>query len=112
MLGHEFLNSWAPPSNPWPERETTLDTTKDLARALRRHNAARIKENRDSYWGRRTPSDGSGPLTPRQLGILLNTPQVCSSYCCGNARKWFGELTMQERKAEQHTVEELLGDVA
>jgi hypothetical protein len=26
-------------------------------------------------------------------------PQSCSSYCCGNPRKWFGEPTMQEQRA-------------
>lgn len=29
---------------------------------------------------------------------LANHMAACSGYCCGNPRKWFGELTMQERK--------------
>lgn len=26
-------------------------------------------------------------------------PQSCSRYCCGNPRKWFGEPTLQEKRA-------------
>lgn len=26
-------------------------------------------------------------------------PAMCSSLCCGNPRKWFGEKTVQERRA-------------
>lgn len=26
-------------------------------------------------------------------------PAMCSSYCCGNPRKWFGQLSRQERIA-------------
>lgn len=26
------------------------------------------------------------------------TPHSCSSYCCGNPRKWFGKITHQEAK--------------
>ena len=29
-------------------------------------------------------------------------PQSCSSYCCGNPRKWFGEFSLQERRVEDH----------
>lgn len=28
------------------------------------------------------------------------TPHPCSSHCCGNPRKWFGDLTLQEQRAE------------
>jgi len=28
------------------------------------------------------------------------TPHPCSSYCCGNPRKWFGESTWQEKRAD------------
>jgi len=27
------------------------------------------------------------------------TPHPCSSYCCGNPRKWFGDETLQEQRA-------------
>jgi len=29
-----------------------------------------------------------------------NHIKLCSSYCCGNPRKWFHEKTLQELKAE------------
>lgn len=38
-----------------------------------------------------------GVPNPRNI-ILANHIHNCSSYCCGNPRKWFGELTMQERR--------------
>lgn len=28
------------------------------------------------------------------------TPHPCSAHCCGNPRKWFGDATMQELKAD------------
>ena len=30
----------------------------------------------------------------------------CSGYCCGNPRKWFGELTMAERRADDAAMED------
>lgn len=36
---------------------------------------------------------------------LYNHLAVCSSYCCGNPRRWFGELTMQERRFLAEEVE-------
>lgn len=30
---------------------------------------------------------------------LANHIAHCSGMCCGNPRRWFGELTMQERRA-------------
>lgn len=26
------------------------------------------------------------------------TPHPCSGFCCGNPRKWFGDLTLQEER--------------
>ncbi len=70
--------------------------SKDRARALRRHHAARVKKNRSRYWGR--DRGGNDPLTERQIGILASTAVLCSGYCCGSPRKWFGELTQQEQR--------------
>lgn len=39
-------------------------------------------------------------ITPAAIGRAGTTRCPCSSYCCGNPRKWFGEKTMQERRAE------------
>jgi len=69
---------------------------KDLARALRRHHAERVKKSRSKYWGRNRGD--SDPLTQRQLGMLAATATLCSGHCCGSPRKWFGELSTQERR--------------
>lgn len=41
------------------------------------------------------------------------TPHACSSHCCGNPRKWFGERTRQELKADigkcEQVSEEVIG---
>lgn len=39
--------------------------------------------------------------SPRFVGRAGTTRVPCSSYCCGNPRKWFGQKTIQERRAEQ-----------
>ena len=65
-----------------------------MKRAMRRHHRMRLKAVRKGYWC-------SSDKTPRQLGILVTTAQVCSSYCCGNPRKWFGSKTRQELRAEE-----------
>ena len=41
-------------------------------------------------------SDPEGEVAIRKNAA---TPHPCSSYCCGNPRKWFGELTWQEVRA-------------
>ena len=63
-------------------------------RSLRRHHRDRLKSNRKHYW-----FGDTWPMDSRQLGMVISTPHMCSGYCCGNPRKWFGELTIQERKA-------------
>ncbi len=60
-------------------------------RASRRHHRARLKKKRQYYRGRR--------LTDAALGIVVNTPTLCSCWMCGNPRKYFGEQTIQERRA-------------
>ncbi|MBW1848949.1 MAG: hypothetical protein JRJ27_17810 [Deltaproteobacteria bacterium] len=45
------------------------------------------------------------PSVEGMLGIYRKTQKLCSGYCCGNPRKWFGELTPQERKhIEAHII--------
>lgn len=62
--------------------------------AIRRHHATRLKKVRKLYWH-------WNDKTPRQLGILVNTPTVCSCWMCGNDRKYLNEKTVQERRNEQ-----------
>lgn len=52
------------------------------------------------------------PLTPCQLGFVLSTPAPCSCYGCGNPRNWFKERTIQEQRAMQVDVTDLLEDSA
>ena len=42
-----------------------------------------------------------------QEGLLTRTRCTCSGACCGNPRKWFGETTMAEKKAEITAREQL-----
>lgn len=75
-----------------------------MNKSLRRHHASRCKHNRKYYHGmteqslkdysrfkNRTPS--------RFIGITTKTPKCCSCAMCGNPRKYFNSLTMQELKS-------------
>ncbi len=42
----------------------------------------RLKIKRKHYW--------SGNNNPKRLGILTNTPKICSCIWCGNKRKYEG----------------------
>ena len=33
-------------------------------------------------------------------GKFANHLTTCSSWCCGNPRKWFNERTLQERRSD------------
>lgn len=62
-------------------------------RALRRHHLARLKRVRAKYrWG-------AANITPRILGMVVNTPCPCSCYLCGNARKFQGRTIQEKRHA-------------
>lgn len=78
-----------------------MDFQKNMARAMRRHHVCRLKAARKGYWGFSRVNSNLGPMTPRQLGIGVATPQVCSCWGCGNPRKWLGERTVQERRLFQ-----------
>ncbi len=72
---------------------------KGSKRALRRHHLARrkrwVKKNLRHYF-----FDPSEP-EPRRVGLYAETPAVCSCWMCGNPRKVFGELPIQERRAAE-----------
>lgn len=70
---------------------------KNMRRAIRRHHYRRLKNKRKHYW----PTLDNMPLTDAALGICTNTPATCSGICCGNPRRHFGEVTIQEKKANQ-----------
>lgn len=58
-------------------------------RAVRRHHAKRLKSVRSKYWSWEKKD-------PRRLGMLLNTPALCSCVMCGNPRKYNDEITRKE----------------
>lgn len=71
--------------------------------AVRRHHRQRLLRKRRWYkWAGRFLAGRVEPaLSGHDLGIVFVTPQRCSGPCCGNPRRHWGELTVQERKAEQ-----------
>lgn len=66
---------------------------KSMKRALRRHHKDRLKKKRKHYW-----FGYEEPMNDKMLGMVSTTPHPCSGHCCGNPRKWFGELTIQEKR--------------
>ena len=73
---------------------------KNMKRAIRRHHYARIKNNRrklidSQYWFDTFPEDVKNVV----VCIMVNTPARCSCMGCGNPRKHFNEVTLQERRS-------------
>lgn len=62
----------------------------------------RLKEQRKNHWGQRSSTD---PMTPKQRGKVAHTPQACSCHMCGNPRKHFKDVTVQERRLFQDLLE-------
>ncbi len=59
-------------------------------RAIRRHHYQRLKKKRQHYWG--------NVLNEDDLGFVVSSPHPCSCYMCGNPRKWFNEISIQEKR--------------
>lgn len=57
-----------------------------MSRALRRAHKARMTKKAHKVYGKH--------YHPKLVDNLAN----CSCTMCGNPRKWFGELTIQERR--------------
>jgi len=74
----------------------------------RRHHIERLKARRRSMLRAEWPRLG-GELAddPAFIGSLVTTHTRCSCPMCGNPRRWFGELTLQERRAEIDAEEQL-----
>jgi hypothetical protein len=67
-----------------------MDSELEKVRAIRRHHRERIILKRygkvqRGYWHVKEP------------GYLAKNNTVCSCWMCGNPRKYFGELTRQEK---------------
>lgn len=64
------------------------------SRSLRRHHERSLKRRVRDYYGGYARSDA------RAAGRLAHTRQLCSCWMCGNPRRYLGETTLQERRAE------------
>jgi hypothetical protein len=68
---------------------------KSMKRAQRRQDIARLKRNRNNYWGfpsrwsarRDAPPVAPTSMTPAQLGKVVQYPQACSCAGCCNVRR-------------------------
>jgi len=69
-----------------------------MSRAMKRHHRERLKVNRRWYWGLDRDLRAEDE---KYLGQAVNTPAPCSCPMCGNERKYWGNLTIQERKAAE-----------
>ncbi|MFA5208236.1 MAG: hypothetical protein WC428_06365 [Candidatus Paceibacterota bacterium] len=50
-------------------------------------------KKRHYHWGRK--------LSEKENGRVVNTPTPCSCWMCGNPRKYFYKITIQERKQKE-----------
>ena len=66
------------------------------SRNFRRHHLKRIKSKRKKK-GNWLYFDQDDNI--RHINCALKTGKICSCVMCGNARKYFNELTIQEKKA-------------
>lgn len=81
-----------------------------MDKSLRRHHEFRCKNNRKYYHGMtdQTISDLSrykNSTPSKYIGINARTPKSCSCAMCGNPRKYFNSLTMQELKSNITRIE-------
>lgn len=70
------------------------------SRAVRRHHEKRVKTRVASYYG------GYAAHDPRALGRLAHSRAPCSCFMCGNPRRYLGERTLQEWRAEHAATEQ------
>jgi len=64
-----------------------------MKRAIRRAHRQRLKNKRKYYygWGDDLPLEGG------RLGVVVNTPTVCSCAMCGNPRRHHNRVTKAEK---------------
>jgi hypothetical protein len=73
-----------------------------FSRAERRHHVERLKHTRKNYWGYGGRAEYKRvEMGPKQLGRVVQHPQICSCVICGNERRNNGNSkdarTLQER---------------
>jgi len=77
-----------------------------MNRAERRAKAEQAKE-RAKRQLRLMWSSSFLPPSERAVGLHAGTPKICSCHMCGNPRRWFRELTLQEQKWHERERAEL-----
>jgi len=65
------------------------------SRAIRRHHEQRIKTRVRNYYS------GMAVGSPRHTGRIAHARRLCSCWKCGNPRRYWREVTVQEMRAEQ-----------
>lgn len=65
-------------------------------RAVRRHHIKRLKKARRYYMCALHRRDN-----PKFIGILANTAALCSCYMCGNPRRMWGQISLDEMISNQ-----------
>ena len=75
--------------------------TKNTKRAVRLHHIARLKKARRFHWG--SDEDLWEGHNHKLLGKAVSAPCNCSCWMCGNPRKYFKEVTIQEKKFLQES---------
>lgn len=79
---------------------------KNPKRAWRRHHLARVKKLRARYYGGYVRDLPRGEQA-RHIGRFAHTMPSCSCWMCGNSRRYFGEVTVQEKRFAEYAREEL-----
>jgi hypothetical protein len=65
------------------------------SRGIRRHHEERIKLRVRSYYRGYAAND------PRHIGKIAHTRRICSCQMCGNPRRYWGQETIQELRADR-----------
>lgn len=73
---------------------------KEHKRAARRYRRDRIKKKRSEDLKHRL-ADLSSVEKSIQIKKSIDTPAPCSCFMCGNPRKYFGEISHQEQRANE-----------
>ena len=63
-------------------------------RAYRRRQVTRWKERVADYY------HGTHQGDPRRIGQMSSTRAPCSCWMCGNPRRYFDDITLQERRVQ------------
>lgn len=79
---------------------------KNPKRAVRRHHLARVKKLRARYYGGYV-LDLPAAERACHIGRFAHTVPGCSCWMCGNPRRYFGEVTMQEQRFAEYAREQL-----